>query len=223
MGANGKTATICSENVKPMFEKNGHRGRPREDQFARRLEIYRAAAPLVLQMGARRLTMRGLAKAAHMSVGAIYHYFPTKRELLLYPLQPAVCEQMLERFAAEHGHLREAAPQQYVEAFVEVLVDGVFDLRPAVQAAFELGADCTWSLLEEGISVEMRDLVEAIVRSGGSPAHDPALLERAIRRMFLSCLLDRSVTASEVRSDLFALIRGRPLSEAIHVPVSATA
>ena len=82
----------------------GKVGRPPEDKFARQLEIFRAVAPLVLEYGARRLSMEQAASAACLSVGGLYHYFPTKRELLLFTLQPDTlnrrCQAFLRRCVA---------------------------------------------------------------------------------------------------------------------------
>lgn len=66
----------------------GKPGRPPEDRLARQTQIYQAVCPLLLQVGARRLRMQQAAKAACMSVGGVYHYFPSKQELVLHGLQP---------------------------------------------------------------------------------------------------------------------------------------
>jgi len=80
----------------------GKVGRPTEDRFARKLEIFEAVAPLILTVGARRLSMRQAAHAACLSVGGLYHYFPTKRELLLYTLQPDTLDRRCQDFQREH-------------------------------------------------------------------------------------------------------------------------
>src|SRR5919202_6385305 len=65
----------------------GKPGRPPEDRLARPREIYEAVIPLIYRDGARRLSMRSAARAAHMSVGGLYHYFPAKRDLVLHGLR----------------------------------------------------------------------------------------------------------------------------------------
>ena len=72
----------------------GKPGRPPEDRLLRQREIFAAIAPLIVERGVRGLTMRDAAKAAYVSVGALYHYFPTKRDLVLHPLK----QEPLERF-----------------------------------------------------------------------------------------------------------------------------
>jgi AcrR family transcriptional regulator len=47
----------------------GKPGRPPEDRLARQREIYEAVVPLIYRDGARRLSIREAARAAHMSVG----------------------------------------------------------------------------------------------------------------------------------------------------------
>ncbi len=46
------------------------------------MQIYSMVGPLLFERGARQLTMRDAARAAYLSVGALYHYFPTKRDLV---------------------------------------------------------------------------------------------------------------------------------------------
>src|SRR5690349_12680270 len=78
-------------------------GRPAEDQLARRREIYEAVAPLLMTFGARQLSMRQAARAACISVGGLYHYFPSKRDLVLHGLsweaRDRLCCEYRERIA----------------------------------------------------------------------------------------------------------------------------
>ena len=66
----------------------GKSGRPADDALLRQREIYQAVAPLILDSGARRLSMRMAARTACLSVGGLYHHFPTKRDLVLHGMQP---------------------------------------------------------------------------------------------------------------------------------------
>ena len=61
---------------------SGKPGRPPEDRLKRQHEIFLAVAPLIDRYGAKRLTMRQAARAAHLSLGGLYHYFPTKGDVL---------------------------------------------------------------------------------------------------------------------------------------------
>src|SRR5436305_196848 len=60
---------ICSGKRGEMF---GKPGRPPEDRLGRQYEIYQAVTPLLLAVGARRLSMRDAADAACMSIGGLY-------------------------------------------------------------------------------------------------------------------------------------------------------
>lgn len=67
--------TVAGQASGRLFTQRGPNvrkpGRPREDGFRRRLEIYTAVAPLLEKDGAGGLTMRQAADAAHVSVGGI--------------------------------------------------------------------------------------------------------------------------------------------------------
>src|SRR5215472_15247345 len=80
-----KGALNCLERVAVAFRKVG---RPPEDRLCRQREIYLAVVPLLRCSGVRGLSMRAAARAAYVSVGALYYYFPTKRDLVLHGLQP---------------------------------------------------------------------------------------------------------------------------------------
>ena len=75
------------------------RGRPAEDHLQRQREIYEAAGPLILARGRAHLSMQQIARAAHASVGSLYYYFPSKRDLVLCGLRTEV---LAHRCAAFH-------------------------------------------------------------------------------------------------------------------------
>jgi len=85
-------------------------GRPAEDAVARRAEIYRRTRPLLEEFGYREVTVKQLARACHMSPAALYHWFPTKRDLVLYPLSPpdrsGRCELLRRRLAGDTDPMR---------------------------------------------------------------------------------------------------------------------
>ena len=117
----------------------GKLGRPPEDRFARQAEICRAVGPLIVERGVSRLSMREAAHAACLSVGGLYHYFPTKRDLALHPLQPEALLRTCQDFHAAYGHLAEQDPAAYLDAYLDFLASTAGFLRPAVWAALELG------------------------------------------------------------------------------------
>jgi DNA-binding transcriptional regulator YbjK len=89
---------------------SGKPGRPPEDRLKRQHEIYLAVAPLIERHGAKRLTMRQAARAAHLSLGGLYHYFPTKRDLVLHALKPEAVARVCAEFHGRHADLARTDP-----------------------------------------------------------------------------------------------------------------
>jgi AcrR family transcriptional regulator len=69
-----------------------------------------------------------------MSVGGIYHYFPSKRDLVLFVLSPAALQRLCEQ-PQLLPPLQPAGSHVHLATFLEGLVRGVPFLRPAVLAA----------------------------------------------------------------------------------------
>src|SRR5687768_8702605 len=97
----------------------GKRGRPPEDRNQRCAEVYAAVTPLLLARGVRELTMREAAAAACLSVGGLYHYFPDKRALALWPLTSDWIERQCLEWYAQNSGLRRTNAQVFVSAFVD--------------------------------------------------------------------------------------------------------
>jgi len=191
----------------------GKPGRPREDVFRRRLEIYMAVAPLLEKTGARRLTMRQAAAAAHMSVGGLYHYFPSKRDLVLFVLSPDALQRLCEKPDHLLAPLQRADSRAHLATFLEGLVRGVPLLRPAVLAAIELGAGPALDFVEATMNNSVQGFIRAVrvVRTDIGDAEAQAI-DRAVRHTTLGAMLDRSVTASELRAELYSIVGVRPLA-----------
>lgn len=188
---------------------SGKPGRPPEDRLLRQREIYRAAAPLIETVGARRLTMRQAAGAAHMSLGGVYHYFPTKRDLVLHALKPEAFARLCADFHDTYGHLEATDPRRYLEAYVEFQVTESFFVRPSLQAAMELGVEVTWEGIENGIELGLDGFVRPI--RAALPDADPEELRalgRSLRRSLFAALLDRRITPDELHDELWSLIEG---------------
>ncbi|MFN8440347.1 MAG: TetR/AcrR family transcriptional regulator [Caldilineaceae bacterium] len=126
----------------------GKIGRPPDDRLARQREIYQAVTPLIMQEGAKRLSMRQAAKMACLSIGGLYHYFPTKRELLLHGLCPEAILRLCQDFHAQFDSLSDSDTRQYIEKGVELVVEQVKFCRPAIHAALELGTQSFWEVVE---------------------------------------------------------------------------
>ena len=180
-------------------------GRPSEDRFQRREEIFRAAAPVLLERGTD-VTMRQLAKTAHVSVGTLYTYFSSKADLLTFPLQDESCAEQLRRFEAANGQLAEHDPEAYVVTFIDEMVATFPLLRASFAAAVALGAEGFWEAMDDAIGGELEERLVALVRTRG-PEFDPETRARSLKRIFLGAVLDRSVLPYELRRDLLAAAR----------------
>jgi AcrR family transcriptional regulator len=171
--------------------------------------IFLAVAPLIERYGARRLTMRQAARSAHLSLGGLYHYFPTKRDLVLHALKPEALDRVCAEFTAWYGHLERTDPLRYLEADVDYMARQCFFIRPAFQAALELGAEDAWQHIEAGIDGRLRSCARPLRQAlPGCTDDEIRSLGRSLRRTFFSALIDRTVTPEEMRDQMLSLIRG---------------
>jgi AcrR family transcriptional regulator len=191
----------------------GKPGRPREDGFRRRWEIYSSVAPLLEKVGASRLTMRQAAAAAHMSVGGVYHYFPSKRDLVLFGVSPEVLQSLCEASHQQPAQPEGIDPQAHLATFLDSLVWAVSVLRPALVAAVELGAGPALDTIEAAMNVPLREFVRLVraVRTDMGDA-EAQTLDRALRHAMLGAMLDRSATPSDLRNELRSIVETRPLA-----------
>jgi len=190
---------------------SGKPGRPPEDRLKRQHEIFLAVAPLIERYGARRITMRQAACVAHLSLGGLYHYFPTKRDLVLHALKPEALDRVCAGFTAQYGHLERTDPLRYLEADVDYMARQCFFIRPAFQAALELGAEDAWQHIEAGIDGRLSSCARPLQQALPACTEDEIRsLGRSLRRTFFSALIDRTVTPEEMRDELLSLIRGWP-------------
>jgi hypothetical protein len=81
----------------------------------------------------------------------LYHYFPTKRDLVLHALKPEAVARVCAEFHGRHAGLERTDPLRYVEADVDYMAHQCFFIRPAFQAALELDADVAWEHIEASI------------------------------------------------------------------------
>jgi AcrR family transcriptional regulator len=187
----------------------GKRGRPAEDRLARQREIFNAVAPLILQVGASQLSMRQAARAACLSLGGLYHYFPTKRDLVLHGLRPEAILRHCEDFHAQFGHLASLDPRRYIDEGINVVVKQIGFCRPAIHAALDLGTESFWEVIETlltGTTLDFEvNLRRVVPEASDQEVH---LCGRAIRRTICAALLDKSITPTELHDDLHMLIDG---------------
>lgn len=187
----------------------GKKGRPPEDRLMRQREIYNAVAPLILQVGARRLSMHQAAQAACLSIGGLYHYFPTKRDLVLHGLCPEALLRHCQDFHAQFDHLTSLDPQRYIDEGINLVAEHVGFCRPAIHAALELGAESFWAVIETLLTSTVLDF-EVNLRRVVPAVSDQELQQcgRAIRRAICAALLDKDISPDELRDELRMLVDG---------------
>ena len=187
----------------------GKLGRPPEDRLARQSEIYRAVAPLIVEVGARQLSMRAAAQAASLSIGGLYYYFPTKRELLLHGLCPAALLRYCQQFHAEFDHLTAVDPRRYLEVGIQVVAKQAQFCRPSIVAALELGAESFWEVVETLLNNTTLDFELHLQRAAPEVCEEELhKCGRAIRRAIFAALLDKSMQPEELRNELQILVDG---------------
>ena len=185
----------------------GKPGRPREDRFLRRREIYMAIAPLLERRGAKWLTMRRAADAANISVGGIYHYFASKREVVLFGVSAEMFQRSCEDFHQGYGNLEWADPAELLADGLDAMVAMVSFARPALVASIELGAASALEAVEAAMDVTLDDLVR-VLRAVRADITDDELhvLQRAVRRVLLGAMLDRHASPFQVHDELRAIL-----------------
>jgi len=185
----------------------GKKGRPPEDRLARQSAIFLAVAPLILRDGARGLSMRAAADAACLSVGGLYHYFPTKRDLVMHGLRPEALLRVCQDFHAEFGYLSEVDPRRYIDEGIRVMVEHVGLLRPAIHAALELGTTSFWEVIDTILTNTTFDF-EVHIRRIFPDVGDQELAQwgRAIRRSICAAFLDKRISQDEFHDDMRLLM-----------------
>jgi AcrR family transcriptional regulator len=187
----------------------GKLGRPPEDRLARQREIYQAVSPLILDKGVRYLSMRVAARAACLSVGGLYHHFPTKRALVLYGLQPEAINRHCQDFHDKFDCLAASNPAAYLDAGLTSITDSLLFIRPAFHAALELGIETFNDILEASLATATHEFSTAIRLAFPDAAEDDVYqAARAFSRSTIAGLLDKNMTAQEFRAEVTALING---------------
>jgi AcrR family transcriptional regulator len=205
------------DSVRLLFGENamtfGKPGRPPEDHLARQREIYEAVVPLIYRDGAHQLSMREAARAAHMSVGGLYHYFPTKRDLVLHGLREDARDRVCREYRDQITDLSGWSTEDYVETYLDFAIRMFAFVRPAVRAALEFGIEEFQSQLDAGLTAHVEELAENLQQvARGVPERDLEKLARAIRRVALGALVDRHADLEETREQLRTLFEGYALS-----------
>jgi AcrR family transcriptional regulator len=102
---------------------------------ARRRELFALAAPLFARLGYREVTLKELATACHLSPASLYHYFPSKLDLALYPftVEGQRCDEFESRAQLEPDPL--VTIREWLDAAIAAMPTMELAKRLAVEAA----------------------------------------------------------------------------------------
>ncbi|MCB0189596.1 MAG: TetR/AcrR family transcriptional regulator [Caldilineaceae bacterium] len=164
---------------------------------------------MIVQNGVRRLSMRQAAQAACLSIGGLYHYFPTKRDLVLYGLCQEAMLRHCQDFHAQFDQLAEMDTWRYIDEGIMLAIEHVSFCRPAIHAALELGAESFWEVIEmllagteQAFEVNLQRLFPEV------SAQEVQRWARAIGRAICATLLDKNISPDELRDELRILVDG---------------
>lgn len=182
-------------------------GRPHENVVERRLDIYERVAPLLAEKGMRDLSMEQAARAAHVSVGTLYRYFPNKRSLVLYGLNPEPADLLCARFTQSSAQLEDRHEMR--AALAAFIVRTVQLMRPSVDAAIRLGPDVVRSRLDQ-VARQTLEIFPALLAMGMplDDARSPEQVESVIRRTIVSSLMEKEFESEELRETFEAVLAG---------------
>jgi AcrR family transcriptional regulator len=99
-----------------------------------------------------------------VSVGTLYHYFPTKRDLLLHALTQEALDRFCSDFLKGSFGLKTDDPVAFLEAYAESCAQTCLFVRPAARAAVELGTDTFWPVLDASMQNGLDNFLEALRR-----------------------------------------------------------
>lgn len=141
------------------------------------------------------------------SVGGLYHYFRTKRDLLLYGLAPENLERLCADFRTRHAR-PSTEPQRLLDASVTELVRAAeIYVRPSLVAASDLGTATLRARLDEALRTEVVGLVQTVrLACPQLDATQAAELDLALRRICATSLLDPTVSATQLHRALTSTI-----------------
>jgi hypothetical protein len=98
----------------------------------------------------------------------------------------------------------------HLATFVEGMVRGVAFVRPAVLAAIELGVGPAHDFVEATMNVRVHEFVRALRTERPDIGDAEAqTIDRAVHHTTLGAMLDRSVTPSELRNELYLIVEMR--------------
>ncbi len=157
------------------------RSRSRMETDERREQLLNAGLELLGQRPHDQVSIDEIARAAGVSKGLLYHYFPTKKDFVLAVLREAT-DQLGELTAPDPS----LSPLEQVDASLDAFLSFVEDHAPAYSTIFRTrGGDDEdiRAALEEGRELRLEAVLAGIARWGGGapPPARSAALETAVQ------------------------------------------
>jgi hypothetical protein len=105
------------------------------------------------------------------------------------------------------GRPHEEDPLQSLDVSADFCAHMCLFVRPAAQAAVELGSDPSWPVIEASMQSGLTNLVKALRRVAPDLDESAApLLARSIRRVLLAGMFDRSMSGDNIRTTVRSLV-----------------
>lgn len=182
-------------------------GRPRENVVERRLDIYVRVAPLLAERSMSGLSMEQAARAAHVSVGTLYRYFPSKSSLVLYGINPEPADLLSARFAESAAQTEDRRVMRAILA--SFIVQTVQLMRPSVDAAIELGPEVVRAGLDR-VARQPLPTFRALLALGMAvdDGRTPEDVERVLRRTIVSSLMEMESQSEELCGMVEGILSG---------------
>ncbi len=183
----------------------------------RRRQLLERATELFATHGYDELSMAKIAREAGVSKPLLYHYFPNKRDLVLHGLHDDARARICQEYRARMTNLAAWSVEAYIELYLELCLEMFGFVRPAVQAALELGVEEFQAQLAAGLTTNVTELAETLHQLAPDiPQSELERLGRGIRRIVLGTLVDRDADLREMQEQLRALIEGHLASARQH-------
>ena len=160
--------------------------------------------PLLSRVGVKGLSMRAAARAASMSIGGLYYYFPNKRDLVLLPLS----DEFIGRICDEHNfRYPDLSSESFARYTAATIVERLDIYRPALRAAMEMGPEEYEAAVAIVVARGFEGFTDSVSLAVPQLDDDELpVLERALRRAALAALLDRTASGPEIEAELDLLI-----------------
>lgn len=188
------------------------RGRPSADLGARRWEIFRRAAPLFTSLGYRGVTIKAIGRRASLAPASLYYYFPTKKDLALFPLGPD--NDICDRIRAAIDALPPGAQLERVRVLIDHWMDQLPDVLLAVKLAGEAGFEgLAWGDARRRSELALKTLASIVM------AAVPGMSEEKARE--LGNVLQSMLVGSQIAADATPAVLRRRLISVVRLYVTA--